>query len=296
MIEAYAFLAMFVIQILAMSGMYPAWFIRYMRRQAASVPAERLAQLYPGVDVGLAQERFVIRYRAVNIGIAMLGLLLLGWLFNYMQRPDWTDGPVEVLVAGYFLVQALPLGFIAWFLIRFNSVHKPAMLESKRKAVLQRRGLFDFVSPFVVFLAVLSYFLFVVFVIYILRHPFSGFAGLVNIGVITLVYVLEGSVVYAVLYGKKPNPFETHAGRLRTIGLVVKSSVYSCIACVAFISLNFTLVLLDLQRWEPFSLSVFLVITTMLSIMGLMAPPRSPEDDGLDGEGHTTPEARDLPA
>ncbi|WP_129646695.1 hypothetical protein [Peristeroidobacter agariperforans] len=296
MIEAYAFFAVFVIQILAMSGLYPAWFIRYMRRQAASIPTERLAQLYPGTDVGLAQKRFVTRYRAVNIGIAALGLLLLGWLFKYMQQPDWDDGPVEALVGGYFLVQALPLGFIVWSVIRFNSVHKPAMLESKRKAVLQRRGLFDFVSPFVVCLAVLSYFLFVAFVIYILRHPFSGFAGLVTIGAITLVYLLEGAVVYAVLYGKKPNPFETHAGRLRTMGLVVKSSVYSCIACVAFVSLNFTLVLLDLQRWEPFALSVFFVVTALLSVMGMMAPPRSPEDDGRDSEGGTTPEARDLPA
>ena len=296
MIESYAFLAMFVIQILAMSGMYPAWFIRYMRRQTASIPAERLAQLYPGIDVDRAQERFVTRYRAVNIGIAVLGLLLLGWLFKYMQRPDWTDGPVEGLVAGYFLVQVLPLGFVAWSMVRFNSLHKPAMLESKRKAVLQRRGLFDFVSPFVVALAGSSYLLFVAFVIFILRHPFTGFAGLVNIGVITLVYVLEGAVVYAMLYGKKPNPFETHAGRLRTMGLVVKSSVYSCIACVAFVSLNFTLVLLELQRWEPFAMSVFFVITSILSIMGMMAPPRSPEDDGLDSEGRTTPETRDLPA
>ena len=38
MIEAYAFLAVFPVQILAMSVLYPAWFIRYSRRQAASIP------------------------------------------------------------------------------------------------------------------------------------------------------------------------------------------------------------------------------------------------------------------
>jgi hypothetical protein len=285
MIEAYAFLAMFALQILAMSVLYPAWFIRYMRRQAASIPTERLAQLYPDVDVDRAQERFVTRYRAVNIGIAVLGLLLMGWLFKYMQRPDWVDGPVEALVSVYFLVQALPLAFIVGSVIRFNSVHKLSLLESKRKAVLQRRGLFDFVSPFVVAVAGLSYLLFVAFVIYLQRQPFPGFAGLITIGAITLVYLLEGAVVYAVLYGRKPNPFETHAGRVRTMGLVVKSSVYSCIACVAFVSLNFTLVLLDLQRWEPFALSVFFVITALLSVMGMMAPPRLPEDGGLDSGG-----------
>jgi hypothetical protein len=282
MIEAYAFFVMFTVQILAMSVLYPAWFIRYLRRQATSIPAERLAQLYPGVDFSLAQERFLTQYRALNTGIAVLGLLLLGWLFSYMRRPDWDDGPVETLVAVYFMVQMLlPLGLVVWLGVRFNKAHKRSLPERKRKAILQRRGLFDFVSPFIVFLAVSSYFLFAAFVIYIQQHPFPGFAGLVNIGAITLVYALQAFVVYAMLYGKKSNPFETHAGRVRTIGLVVKSCVYSCIACVAFVSLNFTLGLLDWQRWEPFALSVFFVITALLSLMGMTAPPPQPEADGL---------------
>jgi len=83
--------------------------------------------------------------------------------------------------------------------------------------------------------------------------------------------------VYGVLYGKKTKPFETHADRVRTIGLVVKSCVYSCIACVAFVSLNLTLGLVGLKRWEPFALSVFFVITALLGLMGMMAPPRTPE-------------------
>jgi hypothetical protein len=295
MIEAYAFLAMFTVQILAMSVLYPARFIRYLRLRVTSIPAERLAQLYPGVDVSLARERFLTRYRALNAGIAVLGLLLLGWLFSYMRRLDWGDGPVEVLVSVYFMVQALlPLGLVVWHRVRFNKVHKRSLLEGKRKAILQRRGLFDFVSPFIVFLAAVSYLLFVAFVIYIEQHSFQGFSGLFDIGVITLVYALQASVVYAVLYGKKPNPFETHAGRMRTIGLVVKSCVYSCIACVVFISLYFTPALLDLQRWKPFALSVFLVITALLSLMGMAAPPRRPEADGLGSGGRPTLEMRNL--
>lgn len=296
MIEAYAFFAVFVIQILAMSGLYPAWFIRYMRRQMASIPAERLPQLYPGVDVARVQKRFLTGYRAMNIGVAVLGLLLLGWLFDYMHRPEWDDGPVEALVSVYFLVQVLPVALIALLAVGFSKVHKPALLEGKRKAVLQRRGLFDFVSPSTVGLAVLGYFLFVGFVIYIQRDPFPGFTGPLSIGGMTLVYVLQAAVVYVMLYGKKPNPFETYAGRVHTIGLVVKSCVYSCMACVVFVSLNFTLVLLDLQRWEPFALSVFFVITALLCSMGMMAAPRLPEDDGRDSEGRASPEARDLPA
>jgi hypothetical protein len=282
MIEAYAFLAMFTVQILAMSVLYPNWFSRYCRRQVASMGAERVAQLYPGVDVGLAVERFLTRYRTLNMCLAVLGLLLLGWLFSYLRRPDWDDGPVNMLVTAYFLLQTLvPLGFLIFSGVRFNKAYKQPVQEAKRKATLQRRGLFDFVSPFTVCIAALSYLLFAALVLVIRQSPFPGFAGIVNIVAITMVYVLNGFVVYAVLYGKKPNPFETHEGRVRTMSLTVRSSVYSCIACVAFLSLNFTLALLDWQRWEPFAMSAFFVITALLSLMGMIAPPRKPEADEL---------------
>jgi hypothetical protein len=275
MIEAYAFLAAFTIQILTMSVLYPAWFIRYLRMQMARFPAERLAQMYPGVDLGRAMERFLTQYRALTASSAVLGLVLLGWLFSYMRRPDWDDGPVEALVSVYFFAaQMLPLILLVWFGVRFNRAHKRPLPEPKRTAVLQRRGLFDFISPFVVSLAVMSYLLFIAFVIFLLRHPFTGFAGLVSIGVVTLVYALNALVVYLMLYGKKGNPFETHEGRLRTIGLAVKSSVYSCIVIVVYLSLNLALGLLDLQRWEPFALSVFFIICALLTSMGVMAPPR----------------------
>jgi hypothetical protein len=276
MIEAYAFLAVFAVQILAMSVLYPARFIR--RVQAASLPAERLAQLYPDVDVSLAQERVLTRYRALNTGIAVLGLLLLGWLFSYTRRPDWNEDLVLVLLSVYFVTQMLPIGVVVWLGFRFSKVHKRSLLEGKRKAVLQRRGLFDFISPFVVLLAVLGYFLFAAFVIYIQWKPFPGFA---LIGVLTLVYALQAFVVYRALYGKKSNPLETHAGRVHTIGLTVKVCVYSCIVCLVFFSFVFTVDLLDLKRWAPFAQSVCLLTTTLLSLMSLTAPPREPEADGL---------------
>src|SRR5687767_9502612 len=121
MIEAYAFLAAFTIQILTMSVLYPAWFIRYVRMQLARLPAERLAQMYPGVDLGRAMARFLTQYRALTASSAVLGLVLLGWLFSYMRRPDWDDGPVEALVSVYFFAaQMLPLFLLVWFGVRFN--------------------------------------------------------------------------------------------------------------------------------------------------------------------------------
>jgi hypothetical protein len=290
MIAAYAFLAAFTLQILVVSVLLPAWFIRYVRVQTTRVPAERIARLYPGVDLSSFQERFLTQYRALVAGLAVLGLLLLGWLFSYMRRPDWDDGPVEVLVTVHFLVAYMwPFAFLVWAGLRFNKKHKRSVPQGKRTAILQRRGLFDFISPLAVFLAVLSYFLFAAFVIYLRQHPFPGFAGFITLGGITLVYAVNAATVYWMLYGRKSNPFETHAGRLHTIGLAVKSSVYSCIVIVVYLSFNFALRLLDLQRWEPFALSMFFVICALVASMGYAAPLRRPEVEGLGSEGRQLP-------
>jgi hypothetical protein len=278
MIEAYAFLAAFTIQILLATVLHPAWFIRYVRVKATSFPVERFAQLFPGVDRSQSVERFVTLYRAAYAVIAVLGVLLLGWLFNYMRRADWNEDPVIVLHSVYSVMQMLPLVLVTWLGFRFNKVHRHSLLEGKRKAILQRRGLFDFISPFIVFLAVSGYFLFVAFVTYVQREPFPGFA---LIGVLTLVFASQAFVVYRALYGKKSNPLETHAGRVHTIGLTVKSSVYGFIVCVVFFAFVFTVDLLDLKRWVPLAQSVCLLITTLLCIMSLTAPPRGPEVDEL---------------
>jgi hypothetical protein len=281
MIEAYAFLAAFTAQILVVSVLQPPWLLRHVRTMAKGFPAERFAQRYPGINHNKILERYLKLYRLVNLGIAVLGVLLMGWLISYLQRPDWDDGPVEALVSAYFFLQLSPLLFAAWSEVRYKKL-LDRLLDGKRSAVMKRRGLFDFVSPITVFLAVLSYFLLVAYVIYIAQDPFPGFAGpFINIGMFTLVYALQAFGVYTLLYGRRFNPDVKHATRMRTIGLGVKIIVYSCIASAVGTSVNFTLVRLDLQRWEPFAQSAFLVFIAFLVFMVLTASPRKPEAAGL---------------
>jgi hypothetical protein len=272
MIESYAFLAAFAVQILAMSVLGPVWFTRHVRIQATNFPAERFAERYPGIDHNKILERYLTLYRVLNFGIEVLGLSLMGWLISYLQRPDWDDGPVEALVGVYFIVQVLPLCLVGWIASKYNKL-LGHLLEGKRKAHLRRRGLFDFVSPFTIFLAALGYLLFVAYLLYIAQNPFPGFAGpLINFSSITLIYAVSALGVYRRLYGRKLNPFETHAAHMYAIGWGVKGCVYICIVAVVALSLNFTLVLLDLQRWEPFAQSVFFVTSALLSFRGFTAP------------------------
>ena len=281
MIEAYAFIAAFSVQVLVMSVLLPAWFIRNVRVQAARLPTERLAQMYPDVDMTHIRECFLTKYRALTTTIAVLGLLLLLWQFSDAWHSDWNESKAQALPTLYFFPAfMLPLLLFARFVARFNKEHKSA--EGKRSASLKRRGLFDFISPWTVSGAVLCYFLYAAFVIYIEQHPFPGFAGcVINLGGITLVYAANALALYVTLYGKSHNPFETRAGRLHKIGMAVKGIVYSCIVITLFISLNHSLRLLDLKSWEPFALSIFFAIGAILASMGFAAPLRKTDVDRL---------------
>jgi len=278
MLEHYAFLGMFTLQVLVMSLLHPAWVVRYCRLHATSVAAERLAQLNPGVDFDLARERFITLYRAVNTAIAMLGLVLLIALFGNVPPKKWDD-----VAAFYFMLQVSPLVLGAVAGLWYRGKLKRMVLEPKRKATLQRRGLFDFVSPFTVFVAGLGYALFVALVLYIRQHPFPGFAGYINVGGVTLVYALEAFGVYRLLYGRKFNPLETHERHARQISVGVKACVYACIVCVVFVSLNLALAMLSLNSWKPFATSLCLVTSALLCFAGFTAPPREPGADGGAG-------------
>jgi hypothetical protein len=68
---------------------------------------------------------------------------------------------------------------------------------------------------------------------------------------------------------------------MHTIGLVVKAFVYISLLIVVSLSLDFTLKLLVLPKWEPFAGSVHYVFFAFLLSMMFTAPPRRPDADGL---------------
>jgi magnesium-transporting ATPase (P-type) len=210
----------------------------------------------------------------------VLGLVLLGWLFSLMRSTGWEVDPVMHLLAWYGVVQMMPFVLVsligAW-------VKRKALMrappERKRTASLQRRGLFDVVSPFTVFLAVLAYLLFAAFMITIQQHPIAGFAGYFFLRTITMVCALNAFVVYWLLYGRKRWTLETRAYRAQAVEVQVKIVFYVSIAAIVFISLLTTLRLLNLRGWMPFAMSVYFVIIMLFTSMMLFALRRQAEAD-----------------
>lgn len=283
MIEAYAFLAAFVVQIFVGSILNPNKLNRYIRNWAVNFGSDRLAQLYPDFNYGQWAERFTTRYLAINIAVALLGLVVLGWMFSLVGQPEWVKNVTRLVIA-YFFLQMSPLVLFALYtVVRYHKMFLQMMRpsnEPRRTAVLQRRGLFDFVSPVAVLVAVLSYLLFVGVAIYLDLYVYNNTTlsrqCLIAIGSVTFCYALNGFIIYRYLYGRK-NPFVTHEGRVHMISMTVKSGVYSSIAVAWFIALMGTLGQPELHDWKPFALTAFLGITAFLSFIEV-GKPRQNQD------------------
>jgi len=155
---------------------------------------------------------------------------------------------------------------------------------------LRRRGLYDFISPFAVFLALFVYVLFVAYVIYLAQDPPPKFSGYASIVSMTMVYALNAFALYRLLYGKKGNPLESHRLRERAISIGVKVCVYSCIALVVHRSIQHSLKLFEANGWEPFTTSAFVTFLGVLSVIAFAATTRNPEaDDGFPGSVNQQP-------
>jgi hypothetical protein len=275
MFEMYGFIAAFLTQIILFSVLGPLRLVDGLRRQIARFIAERA----PAIDSSAAAQldRRLRLLQQVGLGTAFIGLLLLAGMIRYMLRPDWTDGPLEALAPAFFLLQVVPTFLAVVIAGRFHGLLKRSLPPEKRKALLQPRGLFDFVSRSAVALAVVVYFAFAAFLLYIDQHPFPGFAGaLVNIAGVTGIYVVMSLAIYVTLRTMGSSPLQAREDRIRSVGLAVTICVYSCIVCVASLAMNMALILLDQQRWEPAFGSIGLVAIGLLMRMALSEQLRIP--------------------
>lgn len=262
MTAMHACLIAVTLQVVLLSMVYPAHLMRRLRAELTRFATPQTPSLL----------RALHGYGAANAVVAVAGGLLLTGLYRYMQRADWSDGPVEALLTAYFLAQMLPLAIVARISSRLSRAIRDATSHQKRRASLEPRRLFDFVPRGAVAAAMILYLLFVGFMLYLARHPFPGFAGAaVNIGGITLVYLLLSGALYFTLYGRRRHPLQTSTQHLRLIGFIARTCVLAGMLCVLSVMLNFTLVLQDAQRWEPATQSLFFTLCALLSLGALKA-------------------------
>ncbi len=256
------FYFVFVSQILLLSFYFPRQVLRRLKYVVETYPPSEYPRLYlVPVDV---REKAQRNYRNLNL-LALLvgfGLVFIGVYSPSEEMLNWDSISVLAL---YMALQYSPMIIAASPGFTYFNVKRQMDARTTRKAELQPRRLFDFISPTVVGIALVVYVAFVALIVYVDQFDFPWFGGYWNILGITVLYLLFAGTIIQSLYGKKKDPYQANEDRIRLIGLTVKLMAYSSIIGTLFVAMAIVLHALDFETLIPVAFSLYCQFLAVLS-------------------------------
>ncbi len=260
------FYLVFLSQIILISFYFPGKILERVRYVVEKYPPSEYPKLYP---VSLDKiEKGQRTFRNMNLLILFAGLVLvvLGFLSGYSP----TESEDGIFLTFYFMVQFSPMMVAEFSGFKYFKLMRKANSPTTRKAQLQPRRLFDFVSSTLFGLAVLLYFAFVFFVLYIYQfefHPESK--AFINIITLTVCNLFFAGIIAWNMYGKKLNPHQAHKDRMQQIKLTVKSLVLISIAATLFLAIAVIFDNLDSDKLMPLAMCLYFQLLAVISFQSM---------------------------
>ena len=252
--EYIAFYLIFSSQILLISYYFPRKMLNRMRYVIDKYPPSTHPKLYPvsidTVEKGLSTYRMMNRF----ILLAGVALVLNGVYSPSDEMLNWDSQSVLLF---YFMLQYSPLLVLGRFGVKYLSLMRKANSRTTRSAELHPRRLFDFVSHRLVYVAISTYIVCILIILYVSQDSFPGFVGYWNILWVTALNLFFVVTVAWIIYGKKRDPHQAREDRLREMELAVKILVRSSILATVFMSIAFILPALELRNLTDIATMLF---------------------------------------
>ena len=233
----------------------------------ATYPAEAYPKLYP---MPVAHYRIGIRrFRMFSrLGLLIGVAILLSVMFVVDHSGFAEHGYISSFwPAVYGMIQFVP--FMAIELSEYSNLKLMRQVNtvSRRTADLQRRGLFDLVSPWLVALAGLTLAGVILFDLYL--HGFNLSLGHDSVQKALVMLASNGMIalvgLYS-LYGKKLDPHQTSADRSHRIAVNLKSLLYLSIAMSVFVGISAADGVYDIDFLDAALMSVYFQAIGLLSL------------------------------
>ncbi|WP_206484101.1 hypothetical protein [Thalassotalea sp. G2M2-11] len=219
-------------QIWFLSYFYPTQVVRRIDYVLSHCPEKEYPKLYP-----ISVERIKtikICYQYANYLFIILGLMMISYFTLIV--PDYNDhlNILDDLPLLFGLAQMLPLFLLEILSCKHLKLMREQHHQNNRKAELQPRRLFNYVSPVSVAVAVFTYIVFIGFELYLSGLTLTTDVA-IKIATVTGVNILFIILVMANLYGKKRDPYQTNAQRHKQTQFVIHSMVFVSIFMTLYI-------------------------------------------------------------
>ena len=257
----------FLGQIFVTSYYFPRKILARMDYVRATYPPTQYPRLYPKPAnyyiVGRWAFKFATRF------ILLLGFLILYMVLFVVDHATFADDGFisEAFPAAYGIIQFLPL--MALELSEFSQfkLMRKARIATTRTAELRRRGLFNFISPTLLGLALALFLSAILVDLY--AHQFTVMWGHVTVErtmVFTLTNLLLAIMGAWILYGKKINPHQTTNDRARHIKTSLTSFFFVSMAMSVFWMTQAADDLYDLDFLDATIMSLYFQLLVFLSL------------------------------
>ncbi|WP_158970880.1 hypothetical protein [Paraglaciecola sp. L3A3] len=255
--QNYLLYGVFLGQIFVLSVYFPRKILGLIDTTIMQRPSADYPKLYP-IDVTVIQGKLKL-FALFNCLVVALGLGILAYsIFNTTDDlAGWDDQGVLV---SYLMLQYIPMIFLAVQGFIYLNLMRDKNKSIYRSADSTPRKLTDYVPKTLLICALVSYVLCVATIIYFNQYPFDGFAGLVNILGVSVIYVGLGFGIYQKLYGKKYNPLKATNDRKFETTVVLKLLVLSAIFSSLYLTISLILASLDMRDLGNVIYSVYLQI------------------------------------
>jgi len=231
------FYLIFISQIWLLSYFYPRKILERIRFVIQNYPPQQYPKLYPqSLD---KVERVQKIYKFLNYIILAIGIWLLVGL-GMLSNADNQDNFNEGIPLMYGMVQFIPMMMLEVLGYKQFKLMKQKDTRTNRKAELQPRRLFAYVSPYLIISAVVMYIFLIAFELYMTQYTIT-FDFMVKVGSVSLANLLFIGITLFNLFGKKLDPYQATEERIKQTKFAIRSMAFISIF-VSFFMVAQTLV------------------------------------------------------
>jgi len=245
----------FLGQTFVISYYFPRKILDKINKSMAQHPRIDYPKLYPVADNVINTQLKTFKLFSFLVVVIGIGILAISIVNRSEDLIGWDDQAVLVC---FVMLQYLPILFLGTQGYYYLKLMREQNTSEHRIADLKPRKLLNFVSKPLITTAIISYSFCILTVLYFIKYPFDGFAGLINILGVSGIYAGLSVGIYQKLYGKKRNPLQTSEDRSFETTVVIKLLVLTAICSSLYLGISLILASMDLRDLGNVIYSVYL--------------------------------------
>jgi len=253
------FYLIFIIQILLASWYIPNKILARMKNVMETYPPSEYPKLYSGDLTAYKKTQKI--YRIINSALFTIGFCFLSAIIMW----DYTNqNQISPMVPwAYFMLQMIPLMWLEIKEFKNFKIMRNTNSNPKKVATITPRKLFNFLSPQLFGLAILS--ILIAFTLVFVKYGFTGNAY-ENIIIILATNMFFAGLIYWNIYGTKQDPYQSSEDREKIIRITVKSLVYISIGVSIFLSVQMLIKIYDLSYLKASVMSIYCQLILWASV------------------------------